>query len=42
VGLVGILGYKRMEYPKMISIVDSVSSMVEQMLSEWEKMGLED
>ncbi|HOW90380.1 MAG TPA: heat-inducible transcriptional repressor HrcA [Elusimicrobiales bacterium] len=34
VGLVGILGYKRMEYPKMISIVDSVSSMVEQMLSE--------
>jgi heat-inducible transcriptional repressor len=42
VGLVGILGYKRMEYPRMISIVDSVSSMVEQMLSEWEKMGLED
>jgi heat-inducible transcriptional repressor len=42
VGLVGILGYKRMEYPKMISIVDSVSSMVEQMLSEWEKMDLED
>lgn len=42
VGLVGILGYKRMEYPKMISIVDSVSSMVEQMLSEWEKMGQED
>ena len=42
VGLVGILGYKRMEYPKMISIVDSVSSMVEQMLSEWEKVDLED
>jgi len=42
VGLVGILGYKRMEYPKMISIVDSVSSMVETMLSDWEKIDLED
>ena len=42
VGLVGILGYKRMEYPKMISIVDSVSSMVEQILSDWEKIDLED
>ncbi len=42
VGLVGILGYKRMEYPKMISIVDSVSSMVEQILSDWEKVDLED
>lgn len=42
VGLVGILGYKRMEYPRMISIVDSVSSMVEQMLAEWEKIELED
>jgi heat-inducible transcriptional repressor len=41
VGLVGILGYKRMEYPKMISIVNSVSSMVEQMLSDWEEMDLE-
>ncbi|HBB66528.1 MAG: heat-inducible transcription repressor HrcA [Elusimicrobia bacterium GWA2_56_46] len=42
VGLVGILGYKRMEYPRMISIVDSVSSMVEQMLSDWDKLDLAD
>ncbi|MBI4802823.1 MAG: heat-inducible transcription repressor HrcA [Elusimicrobia bacterium] len=41
VGLVGILGDKRMEYPKMISIVDSVSSMVEDMLSGWDKLELE-
>ena len=37
VGLVGILGHKRMEYPKMISIVDSVSHMVESMLSQWDE-----
>jgi heat-inducible transcriptional repressor len=42
VGLVGILGYKRMEYPRMISIVESVSSMVEQMLADWEELDLED
>ncbi|MBU2573747.1 MAG: heat-inducible transcriptional repressor HrcA [Elusimicrobia bacterium] len=42
VGLVGILGDKRMEYPKMISIVDSVSSMVEDILSDWDKLELED
>jgi len=42
VGLVGILGYKRMEYPRMISIVESVSSMVEQMLADWEEAGLEE
>lgn len=36
VGLVGILGGKRMEYPRMISIVDAVSSAVEDILSEWE------
>jgi heat-inducible transcriptional repressor len=36
VGLVGILGGKRMEYPKMISIVDAVSCAVEDILSEWE------
>lgn len=42
VGLVGILGDKRMQYPKMISIVDSVSSMVENILADWEKLDLED
>ncbi len=42
VGLVGILGHKRMEYPKMISIVDSVSYMVENMLSQWEELTLDD
>jgi len=40
VGLVGILGYKRMEYPRMISIVDNVSSMVEDILGEWDDMDL--
>ncbi|HAH31142.1 MAG TPA: heat-inducible transcription repressor HrcA [Elusimicrobia bacterium] len=42
IGLVGILGYKRMEYPRMISIVDNVSSMVEDMLGEWEGMDFEE
>lgn len=42
VGLVGILGYKRMEYPRMISLVDTVSSMMEDMLGEWEKMDLDE
>ena len=42
VGLVGILGYKRMEYPRMISLVDTVSSMMEDMLGEWEQMDLEE
>ncbi len=42
VGLVGILGYKRMEYPRMISLVDMVSSMMEDMLGEWEKLDLEE
>lgn len=42
VGLVGILGYKRMEYPRMISLVDTVSSMMEDMLCEYEKMELDD
>lgn len=36
VGLVGIIGYKRMEYPKVISIVDNVSSMIEEIFKEWE------
>jgi heat-inducible transcriptional repressor len=42
VGLVGILGYKRMEYPKMISIVESVSSMIEHMLADWENVDSDD
>jgi heat-inducible transcriptional repressor len=42
VGLVGILGYKRMEYPRMISLVDTVSSMMEDILGEWEKLDLEE
>ena len=40
VGLVGILGYKRMEYPRMISLVETVSSMMEEMLGEWDKLDL--
>ncbi|MCG2726304.1 MAG: heat-inducible transcriptional repressor HrcA [Elusimicrobia bacterium] len=42
VGLVGILGYKRMEYPRMISIVDSVSYMVEGILSQWDELIFDD
>ncbi len=42
VGLVGILGYKRMEYPRMISLVGTVSSMMEDMLGEWEKIDFEE
>ncbi len=42
VGLVGILGYKRMEYPRMISLVDTVSSMMEGMLGEWESIDFEE
>jgi heat-inducible transcriptional repressor len=42
VGLVGILGYKRMEYPRMISLVDTVSSMMEDMLGEWEKIDFDE
>lgn len=42
VGLVGILGHRRMEYPRMISLVDTVSSMMEDMLGEWEKLDLEE
>ena len=42
VGLVGILGYKRMEYPRMISLVGTVSSMMEEMLGEWDKMDFDE
>src|SRR3989338_1303337 len=37
VGVLGILGPKRMEYPKMISLVDYVSQMVNKMLKELEE-----
>lgn len=36
-GLLGIIGHRRMEYPRIISIIDTVSSMVEDVLKEWEK-----
>lgn len=42
VGLVGILGYKRMEYPRMITLVDTVSSMMEDMLGEWDRLELDE
>ncbi len=36
-GLIGIIGHRRMEYPRIISIIDSVSSAIEDILREWEK-----
>ncbi|MFH1619302.1 MAG: HrcA family transcriptional regulator, partial [bacterium] len=36
-GLVGILGPKRMEYPRMISLVNAVSEMMGGLIGEWEK-----
>lgn len=42
VGMIGILGYKRMAYPRMISLVETVSSMMEDMLEEWDKLEFED
>ncbi|MCX7641816.1 MAG: heat-inducible transcriptional repressor HrcA [Elusimicrobiales bacterium] len=36
-GLLGIVGHRRMEYPRVISIIDTVSSVVEEVISEWEK-----
>ena len=37
VGVLGIMGPKRMEYPKMIAIVDYFSKMMNQLLKELEK-----
>ncbi len=37
IGVIGVVGHKRMEYPRIISMVDMVSSMVEDILCEWEK-----
>ena len=37
VGLLGIMGPKRMQYDKMISLVDYVSQVVNQMLREFEE-----
>ena len=42
VGMIGILGYKRMAYPRMISLVDTVSRMMEDMLEEWDSVEFED
>lgn len=42
VGMIGILGYKRMAYPRMISLVDTVSRMMESMLEEWDSVEFED
>ncbi|MBO4556669.1 MAG: heat-inducible transcription repressor HrcA [Elusimicrobiales bacterium] len=42
VGMIGILGYKRMAYPRMISLVETVSRMMEDMLEEWDKLEFED
>jgi len=42
VGLLGVIGYKRMEYPKIIALVDSVSSMIEDILNEWENSLLDE
>lgn len=36
-GLIGVIGHRRMEYPKIISIIDAISSMIEEVISEWEK-----
>ncbi len=41
VGMLGILGPKRMEYPRMISLVEHISGMVSRTLESWET-GLED
>jgi len=35
-GLIGVIGPKRMEYPKVISLVDSMSMMIEDILKKWE------
>jgi heat-inducible transcriptional repressor len=35
-GLIGVIGPKRMEYPKVISIVDSMSMIIEDILKRWE------
>jgi heat-inducible transcriptional repressor len=36
-GVIGVIGHKRMEYPRIISIVETMSSVIEEILSEWEK-----
>jgi len=42
VGLVGVIGHKRMEYPRVISMVDAVGSMIEEIMSNWENLYDED
>lgn len=42
VGMLGIVGPKRMEYSKMVALVDFVSTVVSRTLSKWEGMWDED
>lgn len=37
VGVLGILGSKRMQYPRMISLLDRLSELVSTRLDRWEK-----
>ena len=37
VGVLGILGPKRMEYPKMIALVDYISHTMNRILKEFER-----
>ena len=37
VGVLGIIGSKRMEYPRMMSLVDYISGMVGRTLESWEE-----
>lgn len=39
VGVLGVLGSKRMEYSKMMGLVDYVGRLVEARLSEWDEEG---
>ncbi|MGC8866626.1 MAG: heat-inducible transcriptional repressor HrcA [Elusimicrobiales bacterium] len=36
-GILGIIGHRRMEYPKIISIIDTVSSIIEEVIEEWQR-----
>jgi len=37
IGLIGVIGHKRMEYPRIINIVENMSSIIEEILKEWDK-----
>jgi heat-inducible transcriptional repressor len=36
-GLIGVIGHKRMEYPRVITIVEAMSLLIEEILNEWDK-----